>query len=74
MSSNPYAKLIALLPQNPLQVGTVASVTGGVATITLPGGGVAQARGTASVGARVFFKAGAIEGDAPALPIELIEV
>ena len=72
--SNSFAQLLALLPQNPLQVGTVASVSGGVATITLPGGGVAQARGAATVGARVYFRAGAIEGDAPSLPIELIEV
>ena len=43
------------------------SVADGVATVTLPGGGVIQARGTATVGQRVFVCNGAIEGPAPAL-------
>ena len=71
---NPYRALLALLPTAPLQVGDVVTVTAGVATLRLPGGGIAQARGAASVGARVFFRDGAIEGAAPALPIEIIEI
>jgi len=71
---NPYQVLLGLLPAAPLQVGTVVSITGGVASIQLPGGGVAQARGEATVNDRVYFRDGVIEGPAPSLPIELIEV
>lgn len=67
MSTNPFKRLIALLPQRPLQVGTVIAVAGGVATLELPGGGRDQARGAAAVGDRVFFRDGVIEGAAPAL-------
>lgn len=68
MLSNPHARFLALLPARPLQVGEVVSIAGGVATIELAGGGSVQARGTASVGQRVFVRDGAIEGLAPALP------
>jgi hypothetical protein len=71
---NPYKLLLDLLPQAPLQVGTVLSTDGGVATIELPGGGTVQARGEAAVGDRVFLRDGVIEGLAPVLPIEVIEV
>lgn len=71
---NPYKVLLGLLPQAPLQVGVVQAIAGGVATIEMPGGGMAQARGEAAVGDRVFFRDGAIEGTAPALTVEVIEV
>ena len=71
---NPYKILRDLLPQAPLQVGVVLSVDGGVATVELPGGGQVQARGDAGVGDRVFVRDGVIEGAAPALPVEVIEV
>lgn len=74
MSTNPFKRLLGLLPQRPLQVGTVIGVSGGVATIELPGGGRDQARGAASVGQRVFFRDGAIEGTAPALTYLEIDV
>lgn len=72
--SNPYRALLNLLPGSPLQVGTVTAVTGGIASITLPGGGTTQARGAATVGARVFFRNRVIEGVAPTLSIEVIEI
>lgn len=72
--SNPYKALLALLPDPPLQVGTVASVDGGVAVVTMPDGGTLSARGSAAVGARVFVRDGVIEGAAPTLPVEVIEV
>lgn len=72
--SNLYRQFQRLFPAAPLQVGTVSAVVGGVATVTLPGGGTVQARGEATVGARVFARDGAIEGLAPALPVELIEI
>ena len=74
MSSNLYKALLGLLPGRPLQVGTVAAIAGGVATIALPGGGTGQARGNAAVGDRVFFRDGVIEGPAPALTVVLIDV
>ena len=45
----------------------MTAVDGDTATITLPGGGVLQARGQATVGQRVFVRDGVIEGEAPAL-------
>lgn len=71
---NPYAALKALLPDPPLQIGDVIDVSGGVATVQLPGGGIATARGDATVGQKVFFRDGAIEGTAPDLPVEVIDV
>lgn len=71
---NPYKLLRDLIPQAPLQVGTVMSIANGVAVVELPGGGRASARGEAPAGARVFFRDALIESIAPNLPIELIEV
>lgn len=74
MSSNPFKRLLALLPNPPLIVGEVTGSDAGLVTIEIPGGGLMQARGDAMVGARVFFRDGVIEGPAPDLPVELIEV
>ena len=71
---NPFAELIALLPTAPLMVGEVTGYSDGVATIELPDGALVQARGSATVGDRVFFRAGAIEGPAPTLSVVVIEV
>lgn len=65
--SNVYSQFFDLLPKRPLEVGDVTSISAGVATITLPGGGVIQARGEAAVGQRVFVRDGVIEGPAPTL-------
>lgn len=73
-SRNPYARLLGLLPQRPLQTGTVTSISNGVATVALPGGGEITARGDATVGQHVFVRDGLIESLAPSLPVELIEV
>ena len=72
--SNLHKRMRDLFPDAPLLVGEVASISGGVSTIQLPGGGVVTARGEATVGDRVFVKGGAIEGPAPVLPTEFIEV
>lgn len=71
---NPYRQLLGLLPQRPLQVGTVEQASGGGHVIELPGGGRVTARGEAVVGQRVFVRDGVIEGAAPNLPVEVIEV
>lgn len=74
MFKNPYALLRELLPEPALQVGTVLSISSGVATLQLPGGARAQARGETTTGARVFFRNDLIEGPAPNLPVEVIEI
>lgn len=74
MLRNAFRTLQDLIGNPPLQVGDVSSVSDGLATITLPGGGQVLARGAATVGARVFVQGGVIQGAAPALSIELIEV
>ncbi len=71
---NPYKRLLNLLPQRPRQVGEVTSITDGVATIVSLGGGISTAVGEATVGDKVFFRDGAIEGPAPDLPVDNIEV
>ena len=57
----------SLIPQEPVQIGTVIALVDGVATVELPGGGLLYARGQASVGQRVFVRGAVIEGQAPAL-------
>lgn len=64
---NAYREFLALMPDQPLEVGEITSIAGGVATITLPGGGVIQARGDGTAGQRVFVRDGVIEGVAPTL-------
>lgn len=74
MSRNLFVAFRALLPSTPLEVGTVTAVDGAVVTVELPGGGVLQARGAAAVDDRVFVRNGVIEGPAPALSVETIDV
>lgn len=72
--SNLYRQFLDLLPARPLQVGTVTATDGSTCTVQLPGGGVLQARGAATVGQQVFVRDGVIEGDAPALTVVTIEI
>ena len=82
MTTNIFNRLSDLLPGAtgpgaPLLSGTVSVVHGdGTATVTQPGGGFVRVRNPdgKAVDARVFFQAGAIVGDAPALPLEIIEI
>ncbi len=71
---NLFAEFSALLAPGPLQVGTVVSISDGIATIDLPGGGRLRARGDATPGAIVFVRDGVIEGPAPDLPTVTGEV
>ena len=71
---NPFKQLLDLLPAAPLQVGDVTATADGIATIQLPGGGVVHARGNVTVGDRVFFRDGVVEGPAPDLTVVLIDV
>lgn len=72
--TNAFSRLLRLLPQTPLLVGTVIGYADGVATLQLLGGGVTTARGEATVGDKVFFRDSVIEGPAPDLPEDSITV
>jgi hypothetical protein len=72
--SNLFRAFLDLLPGRPLQVGTVLSVSGSIVTVELPGGGRLQVRGQATADQRVFVRDGQIEGPAPNLPVEIIEI
>lgn len=63
-----------LVGVDPLLVGDVVSVTTGAVVVELPGGAQITARGEAQVNDRVFVRAGAIEGPAPALPVSVIDL
>jgi hypothetical protein len=73
---NVYEQFRQLLPDAPLQVGTVIEVGAGVLSVQLPGGGTVRARGGSSelVGQGVFVRNDVIEGLAPDLPLEIIEI
>lgn len=73
-NTNLFRQLIDLIPDPALQVGEVTASLDGICTITLPGGGTLTVRGAASVGDQVFVRGGVVEGTAPELPVELIEV
>ena len=53
---------------------TVIDVGSGVVTVALPGGGRIKARGAAALGQKVFVRDDAIEGTAPNLTLEIIEI
>jgi hypothetical protein len=71
---NYYKLLKSILPDAPLLVGDVVAISNGTATIELPDGSEVQARGEASVSDRVFIRDGVIEGPAPSLTVEIIDV
>ena len=59
---NLYEQFRQLIPDPPLQAGTVIDVGSGVVTVALPGGGRIKARGSAAIGQKVFVRDDAIEG------------
>ncbi len=71
---NLYEQFRQLIPDPPLQAGTVVAVGSGVVTVAMPGGGLIKARGSAAIGQNVFVRDDAVEGIAPALTLELIEI
>ena len=71
---NIYQQFRKLLPDPPLQVGTVIEVGSGVVMVQLPGGGIIKSRGSAEVGQNVFVRDGVVEAVAPNLTLEIIEV
>ena len=71
---NLYEQFRQLIPDPPLQAGTVLEVGSGVVLVVLPGGGLIRARGSATVGQTVFVRDEVIEGIGPSLPLEIIEI
>lgn len=72
---NPYKRLVELLPQYPRLIGTVIAVDGADVLLEQLGGGQQRAVGEGlSVGDKVFFRNGAVEGPAPNLPEVEIEL
>ena len=71
---NLYEQFRQLIPEPPLQTGTVTSVSSGSVTVALPGGGQIKARGQAAVGQKVFVRDNTIEGAAPNLVLEIIDI
>ena len=71
---NLYQQFRALLPDPPLQVGTVIAVSVGVVTVQMPGGGLLKARGDQLVGEKVFVRDAVVEAIAPDLTLEIIEI
>lgn len=77
MSTNLYRALKELLPDAPLQVATVISrnPTIGTSIVAWPGGEQQTVRGaTVASGDMAFVRDGVIEGVAPRLTFETIEV
>lgn len=70
--SNLYRKFRDLIPDAPLLVGDVVATD--PVRVELPDGSFIAARGEATLGAKVFVRDGVIEGAAPTLPVELIEI
>ena len=52
----------------------MVGVGSGVVIVALPGGGLIRARGSAAIGQKVFVRDDVIEGGAPSLTLEIIEI
>lgn len=75
MSLNAFTVLRDLLaPPAPLMAGEVTSISDGVATVALAGGGITTARGNVPVGAYVMVRDGVIEATRDPLPVYFLEV
>lgn len=64
----------SLLPDSPLLVGDVLSISNNILAIELPDGSQITAKGVATVGQRVFVRGGMIEGLAPTLAYVEVEI
>ncbi len=71
---NLFSVFKELIPSDPLLVGTVTQSFGDTHQVTMLGGGIMMARGKANVNDKVFVRGDVIEGTAPSLTLELIEI
>jgi hypothetical protein len=72
-----WRRFIDILPKDPRYVATVLSYEGsGVYRLQLPGSAVVTGRGAAgySVASKVFLSGGVVQGPAPTLTVEVIDV
>lgn len=74
MPSNLFSRFKALIPTDPLLIGTVTEVTATGAVVELPGGAAISVRGSAAVDSTVFVQGGVIQSLAPSLPLVTGEV
>lgn len=74
ITTNLWRRLRQLTPEAPLLIGEVVAADTYGATLQLPTGALVQVRGAGTVGQKVFFRAGVIEGVAPDLPVIDIEI
>ena len=72
--SNPYKRLVQLIPGQPIDTGTVTAVRSDGVTVQLLDGTSINVRGTASVSDVVYIRNGAVDGPAPDLTGTTIEV
>jgi len=63
--TNLYQAFARLFARDPLLVGEVVATSAVDVTVELPDGALIKARGTATIGDKVFVRGGAIEGPAP---------
>lgn len=72
--TNLYRQFAKLFAADPLLVGAVLATDTIGCTIELPDGSLVKARGEATVGAKVFIRAGVVEGPAPDVAVVEIEI
>lgn len=72
--TNLYAAFARLFAPDPLLVGEVIDASAIDVTVELPDGAVIKARGTATVGDKLFVRGGAIEGSAPDVEVTVITI
>lgn len=75
--TNLWKRMKSVFPDAPMRIGTVSAVRAAdhTSVITLPGGGQLLARGVdVPVGAMAYVRDGVIEGQAPSLPLDEIEI
>lgn len=73
-TANVWSAFKQILPSEPLLVGTLSSTDGQTSLMTLVDGGVIRVRGTGSVNAKYYLRAGRIENEAPNLVLSEIVV
>ena len=73
-STNLWRRLRGLNPEAVLMIGEIVATTPGGRVVQLLDGAQIAARGTGTIGTKVFVRDGIIEGEAPDLTEVLIEI
>ena len=71
---NSFNRLLKLIPGQPIDTGQVVAVDVDGVTVQLLTGEQIRVRGTATIGEHVYIRAGAVDGPAPDLPGQDVEV